>query len=110
MTPEGKVGYRCASEPLDDYVRKGGDVESTCGRKCVCNGLMSTIGMAQVKKDGSLEPQLVTAGDDVANISRYLKPGSLTYSAAEVIDYLLNEGATPTGAIQGSSAVGSPTA
>ena len=32
---------------------------------------------------------LVTAGDDVANIARFLKPGEDSYGAADVIEYLL---------------------
>jgi hypothetical protein len=32
---------------------------------------------------------LVTAGDDVANVARFLPPGADTYGAADVISYLL---------------------
>ena len=41
---DGTVGYRCAAEPVHMYVRKGGAVEDTEGRKCLCNGLTATIG------------------------------------------------------------------
>lgn len=84
----GKVGYRCSGEPLEDYLRKGGNVDDTPNRKCLCNGLLGTIGLGQVR-DGVNEPAIVTAGDDVANISRFLRPGQEMYSADDVIDEIL---------------------
>ena len=89
---DGTVGYRCASEPEDDYVAKGGDRAETHGRKCVCNGLLSTIGIGQLRGDNWLEPALVTAGDDVRNLVRFLPAGQSTYAAADVIRYLLDDG------------------
>ena len=52
---DGTVGYRCAAEPVKDWVRKGGEVEATVGRKCLCNGLMADAGVPQLspfKRDG----------------------------------------------------------
>jgi nitronate monooxygenase len=43
-TPEGGIGYRCAGEPATLYVSKGGNVDDTVGRKCVCNGLLANVG------------------------------------------------------------------
>ncbi|MBS1724160.1 MAG: nitronate monooxygenase [Armatimonadetes bacterium] len=85
---DGTIGYRCPGEPVTDYVAKGGDEANTSGRKCLCNGLLATIGLAQTRKTGS-EPPIVTAGDDVANLTRFLKAGQATYSANDVIDTLL---------------------
>ncbi len=85
----GKVGYRCSSEPVKDYVRKGGTEEGTLGKKCLCNALLANIGLNQIKKSGEVEGILVTSGDDVKDIARFLEPGSDTYSAADVIRYLL---------------------
>ena len=89
-TDEGKVGWRCSAEPVDDYVRKGGTVEDTEGRKCLCNALMSNIGLGQIKRSGKREPILVTSGDAVAEVARYLPEGQDTYTAADVIRYLLS--------------------
>lgn len=83
------LGYRCPAEPIDNFVRKGGMLSDTQGRKCVCNGLMATIGLGQVRPESSEELALVTAGDDVAGIARFLKPGRSSYTAADVIHYLL---------------------
>ena len=86
---DGSVGYRCPAEPAEDFVRKGGQVEETIGRKCICNGLPATIGHVQVRPGGLDEPPLVTAGNDVRNIAQFLKPGRESYSAADVIDFIL---------------------
>jgi nitronate monooxygenase len=87
--PDGKLGWRCPSEPIDDYADKGGKLPDTVGRKCVCNGLMANIGLGQVQKGGEHERALITSGDDVADVARFLKPGASSYSALEVIEYLL---------------------
>ncbi len=91
--PDGTLGWRCPSEPVEDFLRKGGDEASTQGRKCVCNGLMANLGMGQTLATGELEKALITSGDDVADIARFLTPGSPTYSAADVIAYMLRDGA-----------------
>lgn len=87
--PDGKIGYRCAAEPIEDYVKKGGCVEDTQGRKCICNGLAATIGQGQVRKDGYHELPVVTGGDDIVNSAKFLKPGQEHYSAADVIEFIL---------------------
>ncbi|MGA2498706.1 MAG: nitronate monooxygenase [Tepidisphaeraceae bacterium] len=87
---DGSTGHRCAAEPVDQYVRKGGKLENTCGRKCLCNGLLATIGLGQLRADGELEPAILTAGDDVARLGRFLHPGG-RYTAAEVVRYLLSK-------------------
>ncbi len=85
---DGSIGYRCAGEPLDAYVRKGGDAHDTPGRKCLCNGLLATVGLGQHHADGE-EPALITAGNDVVSLARYLPPGRESYRAADVINALL---------------------
>jgi nitronate monooxygenase len=86
---DGTLGYRCPAEPLPSFLRKGGEEENTTGRVCVCNGLMSTIGLGQIRDCGQ-EPPLLTAGDDVRNLSRFLRDGQSSYSAAAVIEFLLS--------------------
>lgn len=89
-TPEGKVGFRCASEPVADYVAKGGDVAETVGRKCLCNALMANVGMPQVQKGGEVEQPLLTSGDDMDVIRRVLPEGGTSYRARDVLAYLLS--------------------
>lgn len=88
-TPEGRIGYRCASEPVDQYVQKGGAPEEATGRLCLCNGLMANIGMAQARDEG-LEPPLLTSGDDLKALGGFLR-GRTSYSAADVIQELLTD-------------------
>jgi nitronate monooxygenase len=88
---DGTLGYRCPAEPATDFVRKGGVAEETEGRECVCNGLVSTIGLAQIHPDHTTDLPLITAGNDVEHIASYLQPGRDSYSAAEVIERLLGK-------------------
>jgi nitronate monooxygenase len=73
-----------------NYVAKGGKVEETVGRKCLCNALLANIGYAQVRKDKSVEPPLVTVGDDLNTVAQFLAPGQTSYGAADVITSLLS--------------------
>ncbi len=86
---DGTVGWRCPSEPVDDYVRKGGSETDTVGRKCLCNSLIANIGHPQVQRNGDVEGELITSGDDVADIARFVPKGRDGYRAIDVIDYLL---------------------
>ena len=88
--PDGNLGYRCSSEPVEAFVRKGGDAADTVGRACLCNSLMASIGHGQVRPDGLVEPPLVTSGDDLVQVEP-LRAGRTGYSAADVIEWLLSE-------------------
>ena len=92
-TGEGKIGYRCSAEPEATFVAKGGKIEETVGRKCLCNSLLANAGFAQLRKDGSEELALVTVGEDLNTIGQFLAPGSCEYSALDVLNRLL--GALP---------------
>jgi nitronate monooxygenase len=83
----GSLGYRCAAEPVAAYVRKGGLIEDTVGSTCLCNGLMATCGLAQVRDDGHAELPIVTSGDFVNEI-RLVANGHAGYGALDVINYL----------------------
>jgi NAD(P)H-dependent flavin oxidoreductase YrpB (nitropropane dioxygenase family) len=85
---DGKIGFRCASEPEDAYLKKGGLIEDTVGRQCLCNALMANIGLGQVRDEGFVEPPILTAGDDLKGIAKFLG-GRERYSAGDVLDYLL---------------------
>jgi NAD(P)H-dependent flavin oxidoreductase YrpB (nitropropane dioxygenase family) len=85
----GRIGYRCPSEPVDTYLKKGGDLADTVDRKCLCNALLADVGHPQVRPDGRVEMPLLTSGDDLSRIAEFTQ-GRLSYSAAEVIDYLLS--------------------
>jgi nitronate monooxygenase len=76
---------------VEDYLRKGGTLAETEGRRCLCNALLANIGLPQVRANAETEPPLLTSGDDLETISIFLA-GRTSYSAADVITYLLDEG------------------
>ena len=87
LDSKGRLLARCAAEPVDDYVRKGGKEEDTERRGCLCNGLMANIGLGQRRTSGDELP-LFTGGDELLSMPL----GSLedpSYSALDVLDYLL---------------------
>lgn len=86
---DGTIGYRCPAEPVDAYLAKGGKLEDTVGRKCICNGLFGNIGLAQVLPDGTREPGIVTLGDDFVNVGRFCTLEKPDYTAADVVRILL---------------------
>lgn len=86
--PDGGVGFRCAAEPLERFVAKGGEAEQTTGRYCLCNSLCASAGVGQVR-NGSVEPPLVTIGDDLDAVLSLLEGRDGFYSAADVIERLL---------------------
>jgi nitronate monooxygenase len=88
--PDGRIDYRCPAEPVEDYVRKGGTLAETEGRRCLCNALLANVGLPQLRANGETEPALITSGDDLETISTFLA-GRTSYTAADVIGYLLGE-------------------
>jgi nitronate monooxygenase len=73
------------------YLRKGGTIEQSAGRMCVCNSLPATVGFAQHRGEGVDELPLVTAGDDLAHVAEFLSPGQDSYSAADVLRTILSD-------------------
>jgi len=87
VSSRGTIGYRCAAEPVAAYVRKGGLLEDTVGRTCLCNGLLSTCGLGQVRAGAHQEPPIITSGDCINEI-RPLLAGRNSYGADDVIAHL----------------------
>lgn len=91
-TTDGAIHYRCPAEPLAAYTEhKGGRLENTEGRQCLCNALLATAGHPQRRSDGYVEPPLVTGGTDYATVTelmRRLPPDRTLYDAADVIAHL----------------------
>jgi nitronate monooxygenase len=93
--PDGTIGYRCTAEPVNVYVAKGGKPEDTVGRKCICNALLATIGQPQRRKGKIEEKGIVTSGDDLVEIGRFVQPDRLEYRAADVLAILLGKPLAP---------------
>jgi hypothetical protein len=49
---------------------------------------MSTVGLAQVQRDGYIEPPLVTAGKYVGEIRAIVGDSNDSYSAQDVLNYV----------------------
>jgi nitronate monooxygenase len=88
--PDGSVGYRCAAEPLSVYVAKGGHTADTEGRKCICNALLANVGFPQIRNGKRVENGIVTAGDEINSITRFLRPGRSEYTVKDVLETLMS--------------------
>lgn len=62
---DGSLGWRCPAEPESHYLAKEGKIEDCQGRGCLCNGLLSTIGLG-----GIGELPVVTMGDDLGFLKK----------------------------------------
>ena len=89
-TATGAVDYRCPAEPTRVYIsRKGGRLQNTEGRRCLCNALMATAGLPQQRPRHGAEPALVTAGDDFTAVRQLTAEHTdAPYTARNVMDYL----------------------
>jgi NAD(P)H-dependent flavin oxidoreductase YrpB (nitropropane dioxygenase family) len=83
------VGYRCASEPEHMYLKKGGTIEDTVGRQCICNGLTAAVGLGQTRKDGYAEHPIVTLGSDAVGPRQLAEMHPGGWTATQVVDWLL---------------------
>jgi nitronate monooxygenase len=87
---DGTIGWRCPSEPIKAFLHKGGELNETVGRKCLCNGLMANVGLEQVRGGREHELPLVTSGDEAKNLAQFfVSQEAASYSAADVVKYLL---------------------
>lgn len=83
--PDGSIEGRCPAEPEKEYERHGGDVKDTVGRRCICNGLMTTAGFGDES-----EPAIVTLGGNLRSLDCLTANGKMIYTAAETINFLLS--------------------
>jgi NAD(P)H-dependent flavin oxidoreductase YrpB (nitropropane dioxygenase family) len=88
LTADGDIGYRCPAEPAHMYVRKGGDVADTVGRRCLCNGLTAGVALGQTRRDGFSEPALVTLGSDLTGVQELAAAYPDGWTAADVVGWL----------------------
>jgi nitronate monooxygenase len=84
----GAIGYRCPGEPVSSYVKKGGAASETVNKLCLCNQLFATIGLGQVRARGRELP-LITAGEELSALSRFVAPGRTSYTARDVVELML---------------------
>ena len=90
---DSEIIYRCPGEPVESYIKKGGAEADTQGKMCLCNGLLATIGLGQVRGKGSEIP-IITAGEDFSAVMTMVTNLKREYSARDVIDYILSRSAS----------------
>ncbi len=77
---------RCPAEPMENYVRKGGERGETEGRACLCNALFANIDLPQQREEGP-EPQIFTGGVRLTDLPLG-SADSPSFTARDVINYL----------------------
>ena len=98
---------RCPAGPVETYVNRRGLARNTEERRCLCNGLLSCVGLGQVKEQhGELveEPAIVTLGDHLDGVRRLSRQGQAHYWAKDVVADIFGEPEDPMIAAIGSAA------
>ena len=87
-----RIFQRCAAAPLDDFASKRGLPLNTTDRRCLCNGLLATVGLGQtgMQNGGQMEePAIVTLGNHLDGIRRLSRNGQSPYWVRDVIADIL---------------------
>ncbi len=89
---ERTLFQRCPAGPVDNYVKQRGLERNTDERRCLCNGLLSCVGLGQVKEvQGELveEPAIVTLGNHLDGVRRLSRQGQIHYHVEDVVADIL---------------------
>ena len=84
----GRLDYRCAAEPEEVFQKKGGELQETVGRRCLCNALLANIGMPQRRPDGAVEPTIITLGSEVDSARELAAELGRAFTAREAFEFL----------------------
>jgi len=84
---DGSIGYRCPASIKKYYFRRGGSPDGVEGKRCLCNGLLSTVGLGQTR-EGNVFAPLITCGDDLTFLREICEQYGKHYSAQDVVNYL----------------------
>jgi nitronate monooxygenase len=87
---KGAIGYRCPGEPVATYMKKGGFETDAVNKLCLCNQLFATVGLGQTRETGDELP-LLTAGEELAEITAFIDPSAGSFSAERVIRIMTGE-------------------
>ncbi|HYQ03059.1 MAG TPA: nitronate monooxygenase [Polyangiaceae bacterium] len=86
----GQLAFRCPGEPVDTYLKKGGTIEATKNKLCLCNGLLATVGLGQ-RRTPEDELPMLTVGEGFREVLAYLPANGDSYSARDVMTRLLTD-------------------
>jgi NAD(P)H-dependent flavin oxidoreductase YrpB (nitropropane dioxygenase family) len=85
---DGRLAYRCPSEPGHMFVRKGGEAADTVGRMCLCNALLADVGLGKMRKNGYVEQSAITLGQDLSGPEQLAETHPAGWTAAEAVHWL----------------------
>jgi nitronate monooxygenase len=88
-TKRGRMGFRCPAEPIAAYLRKGGSLEATEGRVCLCNGLAAAAKDGQ-RSDKPDEAFIATLGQEGHFIHELMPDAGGSYSAEDVVNFIFS--------------------
>jgi NAD(P)H-dependent flavin oxidoreductase YrpB (nitropropane dioxygenase family) len=87
-----RLFQRCPAAPVSGFISKRGLERNTEDRRCLCNGLLSCVGLGQVgnqKDELEEEPAIVTLGNHLDGIKRLSHNGQTPYWVRDVVTDIL---------------------
>lgn len=84
--PDGVIVFRCGAEPEAKYLHKGGALEGSRDKRCLCNGLLSAVELGHPN-----EPQIFTLGDDIRFLQKLMTNEDDSYTVSDAMKYLLKK-------------------
>ena len=89
-----RIFERCPAAPLETFTRDRGLPQNTEEKRCLCNGLLATVGLGQALTRGGMpaqEPAIVTLGNHLDGVRRLSSNGQREYWAADAVGDILGE-------------------
>ncbi|MDX9898401.1 MAG: nitronate monooxygenase [Spirochaetia bacterium] len=84
----GHLGYRCPAEAPSSFVKKGGAAALSTNARCLCNALLTNIGLGMSYAGARLEKPLVTVGKHLESLRLIIGRFGMDYSAVDVLNFL----------------------
>jgi hypothetical protein len=88
-----RLFQRCPAAPVSDFVNKRGLERNTEARRCLCNGLLACVGLAQTtgsNGEKAEEPAIVTLGNHLDGVRRLSRNGQTPYWARDAVADILD--------------------
>ena len=82
---------RCPAGPLLDFTNKRGLAFNAAGKRCLCNRLLTAVGLGQFHSVYGDEPAIVTLGNNPDGARHLSRQGQETYRGCDVVRALLEE-------------------
>jgi nitronate monooxygenase len=89
-----RLFQRCRAAPLSDFISKRGLQRNTEDQRCLCNGLISCVGLGQVGTQGGElveEPAIVTMGNHLDGVRRLSRHGQTPYWVRDAVTDILGD-------------------